>query len=231
MEGEINNPGVYPLDSSSQTLWDVYQRVGGVNNYGILNEAVLIRMKTNSIVDIEKANVTRKMYNEIYSNEAEVANMANNDNAAYDTIALVNLNSVYEIDKILKSIIVEPGDRFIVHKRRNTVRIEGAVFNPNMVFFNSKTRFKDYILMGGGLMSEADLSNVFVTYANGTSKKTKVILGLFKRYPKVAPGSVLTIPFKQENRENEKLSLTERLAIYSLISSSLTTLALVITSL
>ena len=230
MEGEINNPGVYPIDSRSQTLWDVYQRVGGVNNYGILNEAVLIRMKTNSIVDIEKANVTRKMYNEIYSNEAEVANMANNDNAAYDTIALVNLNSVYEIDKILKSIIVEPGDRFIVPKRRNTVRIQGAVFNPNMVFFNSKTRFKDYILMGGGLMSEADLSNVFVTYANGTSKKTKVILGLFKRYPKVAPGSVLTIPLKQENRENEKLSLTERLALYSIISTSISSLAFILTA-
>ena len=231
MEGEINNPGVYPLDSRSSTLWDVYQLVGGVNNYGILNEAVLIRMKTNSIMDAENAVIKSKMYNEIYSNEAEVANMANNDTVAYDTIALVNLNSVYEIDEILKSIILEPGDRFIVPKRINTVRIEGAVFNPNMVFFNSKIRFKEYILMGGGLMSKADLSNVFVTYANGTSKKTKVILGLFKRYPKLAPGSVLTIPFKQENRENEKLSLTERLAIYSLISSSLTTLALVITSL
>lgn len=230
MEGEINNPGVYPIDSRSQTLWDVYQRVGGVNNYGILNEAVLIRMKTSSNEDIEKAKVTRKMYNEIYSNEAEVANRANNDTARYDTIALVNLNSVYEIDKILKSIIVEPGDRFIVPKRRNTVRIEGAVFNPNMVFFNSKTRFKEYILMGGGLMSEADLSNVFVTYANGTARKTKVILGLFKRYPKVAPGSVLTIPLKQKNRENEKLSLTERLALYSIISTSISSLAFILTA-
>lgn len=230
MEGEINNPGVYPIDSRSQTLWDVYQRVGGVNNYGILNEAVLIRMKTSFNEDIEKAKVTRKMYNEIYSNEAEVANRANNDTARYDTIALVNLNSVYEIDKILKSIIVEPGDRFIVPKRRNTVRIEGAVFNPNMVFFNSKTRFKEYILMGGGLMSEADLSNVFVTYANGTARKTKVILGLFKRYPKVAPGSVLTIPLKQKNRENEKLSLTERLALYSIISTSISSLAFILTA-
>jgi protein involved in polysaccharide export with SLBB domain len=230
MEGEINNPGVYPIDSRSQTLWDVYQRVGGVNNYGILNEAVLIRMKTNSIVDIEKANVTRKMYNEIYSNEAEVVKSMEKNNSAFDTIALVNLNSVYEIDKILKSIVVEPGDRFIVPKRRNTVRIEGAVYNPNMVFFNSKTRFKEYILMGGGLMSEADLSNVFVTYANGTSKKTKVILGIFKRYPKVAPGSVLTIPLNQENRENEKLSLTERLALYSIISTSISSLAVILTA-
>jgi protein involved in polysaccharide export with SLBB domain len=230
MEGEINNPGVYPIDSRSQTLWDVYQRVGGVNNYGILKEAVLIRMKRNSIADIETSKRIRKMYNEIYLNEAELTNRVMNYSTRYDTIALVNLTSVYDLDKILKSIVVEPGDRFIVPKQRNTVRIEGAVYNSNTVFFNSKTQFKDYILMGGGLMANADLSNVFVTYSNGTSKRTKVILGLFKRYPKVAPGSVLTIPFKQENRENEKLSLTERLALYSIISTSISSLAFILTA-
>ena len=57
-----------------------------------------------------------------------------------------------------------------------------------------------------------------------------MILGLFKRYPKVAPGSVLTIPFKQENRENEKLSLTERLALYSIISTSISSLAFILTA-
>lgn len=79
-------------------------------------------------------------------------------------------------------------------------------------------------------MSKADLSNTFVTYANGTSQKTKLIFGLFKRYPAITPGSVLTIPFKLDNSEKEKLSLTERLALYSIISTSVSSLAFILTA-
>jgi hypothetical protein len=58
-----------------------------------------------------------------------------------------------------------------------------------------------------------------------------VIFGLFKKYPKILPGCEIIIPYKVDNRDKEKLSLTERLAIYSLISTSLTTLTLIITRL
>lgn len=229
IEGEVTNPGVYPLESRSQTLWDAYQRAGGINNYGILEESILVRVKKNTLVDDKITKLQTTVYNEIYSNDTATLKAKQKELSIFDTIALVNLNSVFDVDKILKSIIVQSGDRFIVPTRQNTVRIEGAVYRSNTVFFNSKIRFKDYILMGGGLLSNADISNAFVVYTNGTSRKTKSIFGIFKRYPKIKPGSIVTIPIKIEYEKNEKLSLVERLAIYSIISTSVSSLALILT--
>jgi hypothetical protein len=149
----------------------------------------------------------------------------------YDTIALANLNARFNIIDIMKSVTIEAGDRFIIPKRINTVRISGEVYNPNLIFYNPTVNFKDYITMGGGLTDNANLSNAYVSYSNGTSKKTRVILGVYKKYPKILPGCEIIIPFKMDNGDKEKLSLTERLAIFSLISTTLTTLALVVTRL
>ena len=229
MEGEIKSPGVYPLESKSQTLWDIYQRAGGVNNYGILEEAIVIRSRANNIAEKAVEKGKNKFFNELYENDTTRQNSREDVQEYYDTIALANLNVVYNIKEILKSIILEPGDRFIIPKLINTVRIDGEVYNPNLVFYNPKIKFKQYVTMGGGLTYRADLSNAFVTYSNGTSKKTQTILGIFKKHPKVLPGSTITIPFKIADNNKDKLSLTERLAIYSIISTSVSSLALILT--
>jgi protein involved in polysaccharide export with SLBB domain len=172
-----------------------------------------------------------KLLNEIYKNDTVSQSDTILRERQFDTIALANLNTKFDIVKIMELITVEPGDRFVVPKRVNTVRISGEVYNPNLIFYNPTVNFKEYITLGGGLTSNADLSNAFVSYSNGTSKKTRVILGIFQKHPKILPGCEIIIPFKPDNREKNKLSLSERLAIYSLISTSLTTLALVITRL
>ena len=231
VEGEVNNPGVYPIDNRSQNLFDIFKRVGGVTDYGNLEEAVILR-PMNKTVNLEQISKNKnKVLNEIYKNDTVSQSDTILRERQFDTIALANLNTKFDIVKIMELITVEPGDRFVVPKRVNTVRISGEVYNPNLIFYNPTVNFKEYITLGGGLTSNADLSNAFVSYSNGTSKKTRVILGIFQKHPKILPGCEIIIPFKSDNREKNKLSLSERLAIYSLISTSLTTLALVITRL
>jgi protein involved in polysaccharide export with SLBB domain len=231
VEGEVNNPGVYPIENRSQNLFDVYKRAGGVTDYGNLEEAVILRSITNSINYNQIPKNQSKMFNEIYKNDtASKVDSVFRENL-YDTIALANLNARFNIIDILESITIEAGDRFVIPKRISTVRISGEVYNPNLIFYNPTVNFKDYITMGGGLTANANLSNAFVSYSNGTSKKTRIFLGVFKKYPKILPGCEIIIPFRMDNRDKEKLSLTERLAIFSLISTTLTTLALVVTRL
>jgi protein involved in polysaccharide export with SLBB domain len=231
VEGEVNIPGVYPIDKRSSNLLDVYKRVGGVTDYGNLEEAVVLRTVSKSINSNQISKNKSKLFNEIYKNDtASKVDSVFRDNL-YDTIALANLNARFNIIDIMKSVTIEAGDRFIIPKRINTVRISGEVYNPNLIFYNPTVNFKDYITMGGGLTDNANLSNAYVSYSNGTSKKTRVILGVYKKYPKILPGCEIIIPFKMDNGDKEKLSLTERLAIFSLISTTLTTLALVVTRL
>ena len=231
VEGEVNNPGVYPIENRSQNLFDVYKRAGGVTDYGNLEEAVILRSIPNSVNSNQMSKNKSKMFNEIYKNDtASKVDSVFRENL-YDTIALANLNARFNIIDILESITIEAGDRFVIPKRISTVRISGEVYNPNLIFYNPTVNFKDYITMGGGLTANANLSNAYVSYSNGTSKKTRIILGVFKKYPKILPGCEIIIPFRMDNRDKEKLSLTERLAIFSLISTTLTTLALVVTRL
>jgi protein involved in polysaccharide export with SLBB domain len=231
VEGEVNNPGVYPIDNRSQNLFDIFKRVGGVTDYGNLEEAVILRPLFKTANSEQTSKNKNKLLNEIYKNDTVSQSDTILRERQFDTIALANLNTKFDIVKIMELITVEPGDRFVVPKRVNTVRISGEVYNPNLIFYNPTVNFKEYITLGGGLTSNADLSNAFVSYSNGTSKKTRVILGIFQKHPKILPGCEIIIPFKPDNREKNKLSLSERLAIYSLISTSLTTLALVITRL
>ena len=231
VEGEVNNPGVYPIDNRSQNLFDIFKRVGGVTDYGNLEEAVILRPLFKTVNSEQTTKNKNKLFNEIYKNDTVSQSDTILRERQFDTIALANLNTKFDIVKIMELITVEPGDRFVVPKRVNTVRISGEVYNPNLIFYNPTVNFKEYITLGGGLTSNADLSNAFVSYSNGTSKKTRVILGIFQKHPKILPGCEIIIPFKSDNREKNKLSLSERLAIYSLISTSLTTLALVITRL
>ena len=231
VEGEVNNPGVYPIDNRSQNLFDIFKRVGGVTDYGNLEEAVILRPLFKTVNSEQTSKNRNKLLNEIYKNDTVSQSDTILRERQFDTIALANLNTKFDIVKIMELITVEPGDRFVVPKRVNTVRISGEVYNPNLIFYNPTVNFKEYITLGGGLTSNADLSNAFVSYSNGTSKKTRVILGIFQKHPKILPGCEIIIPFKSDNREKNKLSLSERLAIYSLISTSLTTLALVITRL
>ena len=231
VEGEVKNPGVYPIDNRSQNLFDIYKRVGGVTDYGNLEEAVILRPLFKTANSEQTSKNKNKLLNEIYKNDTVSQSDTILRERQFDTIALANLNTKFDIVKIMELITVEPGDRFVVPKRVNTVRISGEVYNPNLIFYNPTVNFKEYITLGGGLTSNADLSNAFVSYSNGTSKKTRVILGIFQKHPKILPGCEIIIPFKSDNREKNKLSLSERLAIYSLISTSLTTLALVITRL
>jgi protein involved in polysaccharide export with SLBB domain len=228
VSGEINNPGVYPINNRAQNLLDVYKMAGGVTDFGNLEESVIIRAKNKGLQDKAKEKNKVKLFNEIYDNDTtDKATLITTDKF-YDTIALANLNSKFNIIEVMESINIEPGDQFVIPKRINSVRISGEIYNPNLIFYNPSVNFKEYITLGGGLTGNADISNAFVSYSNGTSKKTRVILGVFKKYPMILPGCEIIIPFKLDNRGKNQLSLAERLALYSVISTSLSTLALML---
>jgi len=228
VSGEINNPGVYPINNRTQNLLDVYKMAGGVTDFGNLEESVIIRAKNKGLQDKAKEKNKVKLFNEIYDNDTtDKATLITTDKF-YDTIALANLNSKFNIIEVMESINIEPGDQFVIPKRINSVRISGEIYNPNLIFYNPSVNFKEYITLGGGLTGNADISNAFVSYSNGTSKKTRVILGVFKKYPMILPGCEIIIPFKLDNRGKNQLSLAERLALYSVISTSLSTLALML---
>ncbi|MDF1694600.1 MAG: SLBB domain-containing protein [Saprospiraceae bacterium] len=203
--GEVKYPGKYYLMNDNYTIVDLIKDAGGLTGEAFPGGMNLKRSENDVgyiIVDLDEA--------------------MNNPGST-------------------KNIILQLGDSLYIPKMNNLVSIEGAVnkaeaFNGdissankiNFVYDETKGA-KYYIEKSGGFRSNADKSSVSVKYPNGEMHKTKKFL-FFKRYPKVVPGSTITVGFekvevKDPNNQDEDIdwgrilsnSIAQATAILSLI--------------
>ncbi|MDB4605727.1 SLBB domain-containing protein [Cyclobacteriaceae bacterium] len=227
IEGEIKYPGKYGLKSTSETIYDLLVRAGGLRDGAYTAGATLIRrsdytVSTNSLTNY-RANIKRN----------KVLSILGNDTAAYEQ-ALKKLDLDESIGIDLAAIISNPnsdanmtlqeGDIISIPKAFNTVQVRGEVLNPSKVKYSSGLSLGQYIGRTGGFSSAAKRSKAYVIYANGSSQRTTTFLG-FRFYPKVLPGTDIIIPRKPESTKPsvaEIVGLASALASLTLIINSLT---------
>ena len=98
-------------------------------------------------------------------------------------------------------IILQENDLVFVPEINPFVSIVGKVQSPLKVPFNNHNkRVRYYIDKAGGFGYKPWKRRVFVTYANGKSRRTKNFL-FIHFYPRVAKGSVITVPEKTEGQD------------------------------
>jgi protein involved in polysaccharide export with SLBB domain len=225
-EGEFKIPGVYPLSSRKQTLFDLYQLAGGVSLFGSIHDCFIIRERKINRNEYSNEKLKSKMLNELYSDDEEKVNNGiselKNTNL-FDTIVLGNKRQAFE--ELAKNFYLLPGDRFVIPTVETTVRIVGNVYNPNVLMYDKNLKCKNYLDLAGGVTENAVKSKVFIIYQNGSSSKTKKYLGLFKLYPKIKPGCQIIVPSKLNKNDNRnEMTNQEKMAMYSIFSTSVTTM-------
>ncbi|HEV7378778.1 MAG TPA: SLBB domain-containing protein [Dyadobacter sp.] len=137
-------------------------------------------------------------------------------------LVAVDIKKITSEPTLPSNLLLLPGDTLFVPTKSETVRIQGIVQNPSLVNFDSNFSFGDYISQAGGFAENAWKNRIYVSYPNGRTHRTKKFL-FFRSYPKVDPGSVVTVPLK-EAKQDRQTTPGERIAIISL----LTTLALTV---
>jgi protein involved in polysaccharide export with SLBB domain len=229
-EGEFKIPGVYPMSSRKQTLYDIFNQAGGSTVYGSVEGSLIIRQRRTQLSAKVTERLKAKVLNELYNEETATLKKSGEifqDSFAYDTIVIGGGNRKFEVTA--KSFYLQPGDRFIIPTIESTVRILGEVYNPNVIMYDRKLTMKKYIEMAGGATESAMLGNVFVVYQNGRSAKTRHPLGVFKRQPKIKPGCQIIVPSKsQEDNNPYPMTSTERVTLYSVMASTLSSVVFVI---
>lgn len=229
-EGEFKVPGVYPMSSRKQTLFDIYTQAGGSTIYGSVEGSLVIRQRKAELATKVSERLKAKVLNELYMEDAEGQRKSMDllqDSFSFDTIVIGGGNRKFEVTA--KSFYLQPGDRFIIPTIESTVRILGEVYNPNVIMYDKQLSMKKYIDMAGGATEAAKLRNVFVVYQNGRSAKTRHPLGLFNLQPHIKPGCQIIVPSKR--RENERpypMTTTERVTMYSVMASTLSSMVFVI---
>lgn len=229
-EGEFKVPGVYPMSSRKQTLFDIYTQAGGSTIYGSVEGSLVIRQRKAELATKVSERLKAKVLNELYMEVAEGQRTSMDllpENFSFDTIVIGGSNRKFEVTA--KSFYLQPGDRFIIPTIESMVRILGEVYNPNVIIYDQQLSMKKYIEMAGGVTEFARLRHVFVVYQNGRGAKTRHPLGIFKVQPKVKPGCQIIVPSK--NKDDNKpypISSTERVTMYSVMASTLSSMAFVI---
>jgi protein involved in polysaccharide export with SLBB domain len=232
-EGEFKVPGIYPMSTRKQTLFDIYTQAGGSTLYGSVEGSILIRQHRIQISGEASKKLKIKLLNEMYEDDTLKVKKNRDftdDRLRFDTIVIGGGNRKFSVTA--KSFYLQPGDRFVIPTIESTVRIVGEVYNPNVIMYDEKLNLKNYLEMSGGTTEAARVSSVFIIYQNGRSSKTRHLLGVFKIHPRIKPGCEIIVPSKNSQLDRRVvLSTQERITLYSVMTSTMSSLGFIMVQL
>ncbi|MCF8360359.1 MAG: SLBB domain-containing protein, partial [Prolixibacteraceae bacterium] len=210
--GEVIYPGSYSLSTKGDRISDLIMRAGGLTYDAYPEGARLIRKV--QVNEQERRKALESLMKE--SEDPLVFEVAQETEQAIG----IDLEKILEDRGGKHDIFVENGDRLVIPKEMQTVRMTGAVLYPITVRYDKRYGFGKYIDMSGGFASDAKKSKAYVIYANGSIDRTKNRI-LFNDYPKIEPGAEIIVPSKPPK---DKISTQEAIGV----SSALTSMALII---
>jgi protein involved in polysaccharide export with SLBB domain len=198
INGLVQYSGPYPRLSKYERLSSYIERAGGVKENADLSGAILYRKKTQFF----RENVTNKVatltdsigsivLDSVKTSIAEVAN----EPVSIDLYrALKYKNSKYDI-------VLQEGDVIFIPEINPFVNVKGVVQSPlKLTFDKEHTNVGYYIDKAGGFGIKPWRKRIYVTYANGKSRRTKNLF-FMHFYPKVKEGATVTVPVRPEGAE------------------------------
>jgi protein involved in polysaccharide export with SLBB domain len=131
----------------------------------------------------------------------------------------VNIIDIMQNRDDVNNLVLNSGDALEIPRKKETVTINGQVYNPTTVPYSVGLKFKDYINLAGGTTDSAFVKKTYVKYGNGRLDRTKSFW-FVKAYPKVENGSEIIVPV----RRKYKWTPAERIAISTAVVSIATLL-------
>jgi polysaccharide biosynthesis/export protein len=190
IKGLIKYPGLYSRLDKYEKLSSYIARAGGFKDNADLSGAILYRRKTE--------NFREKVIQQIqFDSAGNVIAGA----ASLDEPVSIDLNKALKYKNSKFDIVLQENDIIFIPEINPFVAVRGTVQSPLKISFDKEhTNVGYYIDKAGGFGVRPWRSRIYVTYANGKSRRTKNLL-FFHFYPRVEEGSVVTIPKRPEGQE------------------------------
>ncbi|MCU0386464.1 MAG: SLBB domain-containing protein, partial [Flavihumibacter sp.] len=196
ISGEVLMPSVYTLTSREERISSLIKRSGGLLYTANIKGAKLIRQKKDALdtADIKRLlksaekDTTIKVDEELIKSTRDVA---------------IDLNFILKNPGSADDITLEEGDELVIPRINNTVSVNGEVYKPLDIMFETNKSMKEYIYDAGGVTQLGKKRKAFVIYPNGSSGRIKRVLGFIPSYPKIEPGTSIFVPEKPKRAEFE----------------------------
>lgn len=192
INGEILYGGTYTLTSKDERISDLVKKAGGTTQFAYVRGARLVRRAN--------ANELQRMQDVVVLLRRQMGD------EKVDSLG-IKVDSTFsvgiDLEAALKApgsdadIILREGDVVVVPKYNNTVRINGAVMQPNVVSYKQGKDVKYYIGQAGGYNQVAKKNKKYIIYMNGQ-------IATVKRRGKnlVEPGCEIIVPNKRQRQAN-----------------------------
>lgn len=185
INGEVKYPGLYPIDGQRIRLTDIIRQAGGLTTSADPANAIILRQAGN-----------------VGPIGVDLAAALDNPNDPFTRNPMILENDIITIPEFENVVQVR-----INGTRYGDLNNDGLVTNNNALnndlistIYTGNKSAKWYIdNIAGGFGREADKWSVTITNPNGEVKGTKRRLFFFKKYPRVEPGSIITL----RNKESE----------------------------
>jgi len=187
--GLVKYAGLYPRLSKYERLSSYIERAGGIVDNANLSGAKLYRAASSFTRERAAGQVKKDSLGRIIADSSQLR---------ADQPVSIDLYKAIRYKESKHDIILQDKDVIYIPEINPFVAVQGKVQSPIKITFDkAHTNLMFYIDKAGGFGIRPWRKRIYVTYANGRSKRTKNFF-FAHFYPRIEEGSVITIPERPE---------------------------------
>ena len=190
--GLVKYAGFYPRLNKYERLSSYINRAGGILENANIGGAVLYRKKIEYFREkfVSKPKLDS---NGIIIKDSTLLGL--------EEPISIDLYKAMKYENSKHDIVLQENDILFVPEINPFITIRGKVQSPLKITFDKEhTKLPYYIDKAGGFGIRPWRKRIFVTYANGKSRRTRNFM-FAHFYPKVEEGSTITVPLRPENKD------------------------------
>ncbi len=193
--GLVKYQGVYPRLDKYERLSSYIERAGGIQDNANLSGAMLYRRKGDYLRETFLTKPKKDSSGKAISNDEQT--LLNN----LEQPVSIDLKKAMEQKGSQYDIVLQDNDVIYIPEINPFVSVQGKVQSPLKIAFDKDhTSLSYYVDKAGGFSLRPWRKRIFVTYANGKSKRTKNFF-FIHFYPKIEEGCVITVPERPEGKD------------------------------
>ncbi len=159
VEGEVRQPGVYPILRQGTRVSDVLRLCGGPTSLAALNGALLMRRPLND--SQRKRARVEELRGVVIGEDMSYVRQENESRFDGERVDVDFVKLIEQRDST-QDVLVIPGDRLVIPRKVGSVYVFGQVVNPSHVALEAGKSASYYVAQAGGYTERARKSDMVV---------------------------------------------------------------------